>query len=87
MNPYDEKLKEFASDEIMFNAVKQILLSNCDLNDLFKKNAESSVTNADLSDMGRAWWQAGEIIRKGFKDIEVYRNRKVLDKSDHANIV
>lgn len=72
-SPLDEKLSQFVEDDVMFNAVRGFALSQCNLNNLYKKNAKFEYSNAQLLEMGRAWWQAREIIENTFKDLQKYR--------------
>ena len=83
MNPFEEKLTQFVEDEVMFNAVKGLLLSFCDLNGAAKKI--SYVENKDdalLGSIMRAWGEARKTIELGFKDLEKYRKRAENIKDD-----
>lgn len=79
MNPLDEKLTQFVSDDVMFNTVKGAILSQCDLNSI-----EKNMPNIYLGETAKAWLQAREIIEHGFREIEKYK-KQTREKKDSMN--
>lgn len=80
MNPYAEKLAEFLEDEVMFNAVKNILLAQFDLNALFQN--KSDIPSSEIFELGRAYTEGRNILEKGFKEIEKNKRHEPRDGSD-----
>ena len=71
MNPFQEKLEQFVQDEAMFNAVKGVFLSSCDLNTI-----KVTTPNVELGEITLGWLQARELIQQGFKELEKYRRKE-----------
>lgn len=76
MSPLEEKLSQFVEDEVMYEAVRSVLLSMCDMNTL-----TNDVPNAELGEKARAFLQAREIITKAYKEMERYRKHKTGNQS------
>lgn len=68
MNPYEEKLGQFIQDKAMFEAVKGVLLSHCDLNQISVDHPKD-----ELGDITMSYLRARDIILKSFKEIEKYQ--------------
>lgn len=81
MNPFQEKLAQFVEDDAMFNAVKGILFTQCDLNTMHRNVSFSTTTNEELGELARSWEQAREILVQGFKEIEKHRKRSQSTKT------
>lgn len=76
-NPYEEKLRQFCQDEVMFEAVRSVLLSRCDLNTAVVVEGDDAM----LGQITRATITAREFIRLGFKDIEKYRHAPKVEST------
>ena len=76
MNPIEEKLAQFAKDDVMFVAVKQRLFALFDANDL--KGVERSERDAAV----QAIFDGRGRLEEGFKSIEKYKNPPKQEKDD-----
>lgn len=74
-NPYEEKLRQFADDEVLFHAVKGILMSHCDLNSVHE-HSKTNFGTEDTETLGhvtRGFGLAKHVLARGFKELEKYR--------------
>lgn len=74
-SPYEEKLRQFAQDEVMFEAVRGLFLSNCDLNRIAEKLDASVHDNDRLGEIFRGFDAARAIINDTFHELEKYKTR------------
>jgi len=69
-NPYEEKLRQFADDEVLFHAVMNVLAAKFDLNIQLK---DTVLNNQQLMEMVRGCIDGLERLKSGFKELEKYR--------------
>lgn len=75
-NPYKEKIGEFLEDEILLNAVKNILEVQFDLNIEMK----NEMSNAQIAEIVRGCLDGKKRLEKGFKELEKFKKSKSEEK-------
>lgn len=82
MNPNEEKIAQFLSDDVMYNAVKAILFSEFDLNIQY----DATITGAERYEQVQAILKGRTLLEKGFKALDVFK-RDPQPSEPRQNIV
>lgn len=85
-HPYEEKLREFAQDEVMFEAVRGVFFSHCDLNRVADKMTTDDKNDDRLGAIFRGFDAARAIINETFNELEQYKHRGT-PSTPHTNPV
>jgi len=68
-NPSEEKLAAFVADEILFAAVKAILLEQFDLN----LEVADTMSDEQIAELVSARVRGRKLLKQGFRQIENYK--------------
>ena len=85
IHPYEEKLRQFLDDEVMVQAVRQILEKQFDVNTV-KFDVESDSQDKHIGEIVRAMRGGAKLLAQGFKEIEKYRRDIETKKQEEDNI-
>lgn len=69
MTPYEEKLRQFCQDEVMYQAVRAALFARFDANDL-----PAGVSRSERESAVTAVFDGRDRLNAGFKDIEKFKH-------------
>jgi len=69
MTPFDEKLAQFAEDQVMFNAVKNVLMDRFDLNVQY----DVSLPNEQQREIVRGCLEGRKRLQDGFRKLETFK--------------
>lgn len=77
MNIYEEKLKQFVEDTVLYQAVREILEAEFDLNVVVKEETPSS----ELVEMVKSRIDGRKLLSNGFKKIDSFKQQQTVEKS------
>lgn len=81
-----QRLKIIAEDDIALEALREVFLGICDLNEL--KKAEQRYSNSELGQITRAYMAAEKLIKMALQTVEQYsvENKRETPKEIPAGL-